>query len=225
MKEIIDILREHSDGGYAVFSARLAPNVPADRFIGVRVPELRKIAREIGSSDMCGGFLDELPHTYYEENMLHSILLCGIKDHGESIVRVEDFLPYVDNWAVCDTLRPRTFAHHKDEILMKIGEWTSSDRPFTVRFGIEMLLEHFLGSDFRPEYNEIPAAVICDDYYVRMMIAWYYAEALIRQWDSTIGLITGRRLDVWTHNKTITKACESRRITDEQKRYLVTLRA
>lgn len=224
MTEIQKKLFELSDKDYAAFQARLTPNVEADRFIGVRVPVLRKFAADFSKTPECAEFLASLPHEYYDENLLHSVILEKRKDYDDCIEKVDKFLPYVDNWAVCDTLSPKVFAKHRDALIDKVREWIASDRTYTCRFGIDMLMTHYLDGSFKPEYLELPAEVKSEEYYVRMMIAWYYATALAKQWDSAIPYIENNRLPIWTHNKTIQKAIESYRITPEQKSYLKTLR-
>ena len=169
-------------------------------------------------------FLKQLPHTYYDENILHALLVAEIKDYEACVKEVERFLPYVDNWAVCDIFSPKVFRKNKDKLIDKIREWTASDHPYTCRFGMEMLMPHFLDEDFRVEYLEIPAAVHSEEYYVNMMIAWYLATALAKQWEATIPYIEERRLPEWVHRKTIQKAVESYRITPEQKAYLKSFR-
>lgn len=209
-----------ADKEYADFQAKLAPTIDRETFIGVRVPELRKFAKVVQKHGECEQFLRTVPHSYYDENMLHSILISGMKKYEECLEMLEIFLPYVDNWAVCDTLRPKIFAKHKDAVLAKIHEWVASDHVYTCRFGIDMLMTYYLDDDFKEEYLAIPAAVTSDEYYVKMMVAWYYATALAKQWDATIVYLTENRLPVWTHNKTIQKAKESNRITPEQKTFL-----
>jgi len=220
MTNIQKQLFEISDKEYAEFSAKLTPNLSADKFIGVRVPKLREFAKSFAKAPECEEFLNTLPHEYYDENLLHSILLENSKNFETCMENVEDFLPYVDNWAVCDTLRPKTFAKHKAEVLDNIKTWIKSEHTYTCRFGIDMLMTHFLDGDFKPEYLEYPASVISSEYYVNMMIAWYFATALAKQWDVTVAYIEQYRLPAWVHNKTIQKACESFRITAEQKTYL-----
>jgi len=224
MTKVQKRLFEVADKQYALFQAKLIPNIPQERVIGVRVPVLRKIAREFEKEPECRDFLNILPHAYYDENMLHSILLSNVKNYEECIAAVEAFLPYVDNWAVCDTLRPKVFGKHKDKLLPRIKDWIASDKTYTCRFGIGMLMMHYLDKDFKPEYLELPQKVDSEEYYVKMMIAWFYATALANQWDATIPYIEEHRLSDWVHKKTIQKACESYRITDEQKAYLKTLR-
>lgn len=217
---ILEELFALRDEGYAAFQSKLTPTIPSDCFIGVRVPELRTLAKKLKGFPETAAFLSALPHTYYDENMLHSLLLSQEKEYAAAVAGVDAFLPYVDNWAVCDVLSPKAFRTHKTELLPKICEWSSSPLSYTCRFGIEMLMSHYLDGDFAPEYLEIPAAVRSEEYYVRMMVAWFFATALAKQWAATVPYSEQNRLDVWTHNKTIQKACESYRITDEQKRYL-----
>ena len=224
MTQLQNRLFELSDAEYAAFQSKLAPNIAPDKFIGVRVPALREFAKEFSKSPECAEFLNTLPHEYYDENLLHSILLEKVKDYKGCMELVERFLPYVDNWAVCDTLRPKVFAKHRAELLPKLREWTASDKTYTCRFGIDMLMTHYLDDAFQPEYPELVASVRSDEYYVRMMAAWYFATALAKQWDAVIPYIENRRLDKWTHNKAIQKAVESYRITAEQKTYLRSLR-
>ena len=212
------------DVAYAAFQAKLTPNIPRERFIAVRVPEARKLAKRLAHEPEASPFLRDLPHKYYDENILHSLLLSEMKDYDACVAAVDAFLPYVDNWAVCDILSPRVFKRHKTALLEKIKEWSASEKTYTCRFGIEMLLSHFLDEYFKPAYLEIPASVHHEEYYVRMMIAWFFATALAKQWDATIQYLEDRRLDTWTHNKTIQKARESKRITPKQKEYLKTLK-
>lgn len=224
MTDIQKKLFELQDMGYAQFQMKLTPGIEEERFIGVRSPELKKLARELKGSDLAESFIKNLPHYYYDENMLHGCLLYYRKDYDECIERIEEFLPYVDNWAVCDTLKPKVLAKHKEELIEKIRIWAQSDKTYTCRFGIEMLMNHFLDADFKPEYNEIVAVIKSEEYYVNMMIAWYFATALAKQWDATFTYIENNKMDIWVHNKTIQKAVESYRITDEQKEILKSLR-
>ena len=212
------------DGDYAAFQAKLTPSVAPEAFIGVRVPELRKLAKELAGSPEAAAFLAELPHAYYDENMLHGLLVTGLRGREECIIETERFLPYVDNWAVCDTLAPRALAEDRPALLRDIRRWAASEKVYTCRFGIGMLMRFFLDADFSPELLEIPAAVRSEEYYVRMMVAWFFATALAKQWDAALPYIEGGRLDKWTHNKTISKACESFRVPDERKAYLRGLR-
>lgn len=224
---MIDIqtkLFELSDEKYADFQAKLTPTVDRELFIGVRVPELRKLAKVLMKEPDHEAFINELPHKYYDENVLHGMMISEIKDFGQCIEAVDRFLPYVDNWAVCDTMSPKVFKKHKEELMEKIVEWSASDKTYTCRFGMGMLMKYFLDEDFSPEYLEIPAKVVSEEYYVNMMIAWFFATALAKQWDASIPYIEERRLSDWVHRKTIQKACESYRVTDEQKAYLRSLK-
>ena len=213
------------DISYADFQAKLTPNIPRDLFIGVRVPEARKLAKRIIGEPETFKFLRDLPHKYYDENMLHGLLISEMKDYDACIEAVDEFLPYVDNWAVCDIMSLKIFKKNKKALLEKIKEWSKSEEEYTCRFGLEMLMSHFLDDDFKPEYLEIPLSVNNDEYYVKMMIAWFFATALAKQWDATIKHIEDQRLDTWAHNKAIQKARESKRITSKQKEYLKSLKA
>jgi len=224
MTKVQKRLFEVADKQYALFQAKLIPNIPQERVIGVRVPVLRKIAREFEKEPECRDFLNILPHAYYDENMLHSILLSNVKNYEECIAAVEAFLPYVDNWAVCDTLRPKVFGKHKDKLLPRIKDWIASDKTYTCRFGIGMLMMHYLDKDFKPEYLELPQKVDSEEYYVKMMIAWFYATALANHGMRRFRIL--KSIDFLTGyiKRRFKKACESYRITDEQKAYLKTLR-
>ena len=212
------------DASYGDFQAKLTPGIPREEFIGVRVPEVRKLSKRLIKEPETAEFLKELPHKYYDENMLHGLLISEIKDYDACIAEVDKFLPYVDNWAVCDIMSPKVFKRNKTALLDKIKEWSASEKTYTCRFGIEMLMSHFLDDDFKPEYLDIPASVHSEDYYARMMVAWFFATALAKQWDAAVKYVEDNRLDTWTHNKTIQKARESYRITPEQKEYLKTLK-
>ena len=212
------------DKQYAAFQSKLTPGVPLESFIGIRVPVLRKFAKEFAQEAVCVDFLKQLPHEYYDENILHSILISQVKNYEECIRLTDEFLPFVDNWAVCDIMSPKVFAKHKKELLLKIKTWSKSSHIYTCRFGIETLMSHFLDEDFKAEYLEIPVSVKSNEYYVKMMIAWFFATALAKQWNATIPYIEQKRLASWTHNKTIQKAIESYRISPEQKEYLRTLK-
>lgn len=219
-----ELLFQLSDEKYGDFQAKLTPTVDRKKFIGVRVPDVGKLAKELYRSGQYADFLQELPHEYYDENMLHGLILSEFKDYDECVSMVDTFLPFVDNWAVCDIMSPKCFKKNKDRLIRKICEWSKSPETYTSRFGTEMLMSHFLDGDFRPEYLEIPAGVRLEDYYAKMMIAWFFATALTKQWDATIPYIEKNRLEPWTHNKTIQKAIESYRITDDRKAYLKTLK-
>ena len=225
---IIDEIRKElnnlQDPGYREMQIRIIPTVKAERIIGVRTPELRRMAKKYGISGETGVFLGDLPHAYFEEDQLHAFIVSGMKDYGECLRALNRFLPYVDNWATCDQMSPRVFRKHRKELTGSIREWIASKEVYTVRFGIGMLMEHYLDEDFDPAYPEMAAAVRSDEYYVNMMIAWYFATALAKQYETVLPYIENHRLDPRTHNKTIRKAIESYRITPEQKAYLRTLR-
>lgn len=212
------------DKEYAAFQAKLTPNIAPESFIGVRVPKARALAKKLYKEKEYQDFLSELPHATYDENMLHGLIISEIKDIDDCFDELERFLPYVDNWAVCDIMSPKVLKKHKDRLLVKIKEWTKSEHTYTCRFGMEMLMSFYLDEDFMPEYLEIPAAVKSEEYYVNMMIAWFFATALAKQWDATIPYIENGVLDKWTHNKTIQKARESYRIAEDRKEYLKSLK-
>ena len=221
---ITDEIREElfrlQDVGYRDFQSKLIPTVDKDTVIGVRLPELRKLAKQYSKREDVGDFLDVLPHPYYDENQLHAFLISEIKEYDTVIREIDRFLPFVDNWAVCDTLSPKVFSKHKTELLSPIARWINSDRTYTVRFGIKMLMAHYLNDAFDPRYLETVAAIRSEEYYVNMMIAWYFATALAKQYEATIPFIEQRRLAPRTHNKAIQKALESYRVSAEQKDYL-----
>ena len=212
------------DEKYRDFQYRLIPTVDPENIIGVRTPALREYARQLARQADTAVFLDALPHRYFDEHQLHVFIISEIRDYGPCIAEVQRFLPYVDNWATCDQLSPRAFRKHRTELLACVREWLRSSHPYTVRFAIGMLMQHYLDEDFDPEYPELVAGVRSDEYYVRMMVAWYFATALAKQWDGTIATLEQRRLESWTHAKTIQKAIESYRISEEKKAYLRTLK-
>ncbi|WP_448900979.1 DNA alkylation repair protein [Eubacterium sp.] len=217
-------LLELSDEKNADFSAKLTPGIDREKFLGVRIPASRKLAKEIIKENEHKDFLNSLPHKYYDENILHSILISEIKDYDECVKYIDEFLPYVDNWAVCDTMSPKIFKGEHERLMSDILRWVNSDQTYTIRFGLEILMSHFLDNDFKKEYLEIPARIKSNEYYINMMIAWFFATALAKQWDSSIVYIESGVLDKWVHNKTIQKARESYRITAEQKEYLKSLK-
>mgnify|MGYP005754504801 FL=1 len=212
------------DEGYRAFHSRLMPTVPPETVIGVRVPALRRLAKRLAGTPQAEAFLQELPHIYYEENNLHAFLLESIRDYDAALAATEKFLPYIDNWATCDSFCPKVFAKHKEDLLPVLRRWMASDHPYTVRYGMEMLMRYYLDEDFRPEHLAWAAAVHSGEYYINMMRAWYFATALAKQPEAALPWLTERRLDVWTHNKTIQKAVESSRIPAETKEFLRTLR-
>ena len=217
-------LKKLQDKGYREMQVTIIPTVDADSIIGVRTPALRQLAKEFSKREDISEFLSDLPHKFFEENQLHAFILSGMKDAESCIRLVDEFLPYVDNWATCDQMSPKIFAKHKSELIVQIKEWINDDKTYTIRFGVGMLMEHYLDDDFKPEYLKLVAGIRSDEYYVNMMIAWYFATALAKQYDAAIPYIKDRKLSEWTHKKTIQKCVESNRITDEHKEYLKSLR-
>ena len=209
---------------YRDFQCRLVATVAAEAMIGVRTPELRKFARAFAKTPDAAEFLTSLPHRYYEENNLHGFLIESMKDFGQAVAALDIFLPYVDNWATCDLMRPKVFRKNLPELLIAIRRWLTSEETYTIRFGIEMLMTFYLDEEFQPEYLNWVAELKSEEYYVNMMVAWYFATALAKQYGAALPYIQERRLAPWTHNKTIQKAIESYRITDDQKAYLRTLK-
>lgn len=224
MTQIRQRLLELQDPGYRDFQAALIPNVDREKIIGVRTPALRKYARELRGSAEAEAFLRALPHESYDENNLHGMLISEIRDYADCVAALDRFLPYVDNWATCDLMSPRAFKKRRTALLADIRRWIASGETYTVRFGIEMLMTHFLDEDFREEYLAWVADVHSEEYYVRMMQAWYFATALAKQYEAAVVYIEQKRLESWTHNKAIQKARESFRVSDERKAYLKTLK-
>ncbi len=220
IEEIRDELFGLRDEKYGEFQAKLLPTVDPASIIGVRTPELRKLAKKMAKREEIGEFLGALPHQCFDENQLHAFVVSQMKDFSACLKEVDRFLPYVDNWATCDQMSPKVFKKHRAELLTAIRRWIGSGETYTVRFAVGMLMEHFLNEDFDPVYPEMVAAVRSEEYYVRMMVAWYFATALAKQYEAAVPFIEGQRLDAWTHNKTIQKAVESYRISPEQKAYL-----
>lgn len=218
--EIKEALFAQQDTAYRDFQAKLIPGLESGAMIGVRTPALRKLAKQMAKRDEIGEFLEVLPHTYFDESQLHAFIVSERKDFGQCVEEVNRFLPFVDNWATCDQMSPKVFKKHRQELLPYIREWMVSDKTYTVRFGIGMLMEHFLDDDFDPAYPEMVSKVRSEEYYVNMMVAWYFATALAKQYDAVLPFIEENRLAPWTHNKAIQKAVESYRITPEQKGYL-----
>jgi len=223
-EEILQRLFALQDIEYQVFQSKLIPNLAPDAMIGVRTPALRAYAKELGRRADVGDFLAALPHRYFDENQLHAFLISLGKDYGETLSAVDAFLPYVDNWATCDQMSPRAFRGHRAELLGEIERWMASEHVYTIRFAVGMLMQHYLDEDFDAAYLERVAALRSGEYYVNMMIAWYFATALAKQYDAALPYLEQRRLDAWTHNKAIQKALESYRVSDERKSYLRTLK-
>lgn len=212
------------DEKYRDFMAKLTPNLPKDVFIGVRTPELKKLAKDIKKSGEESAILEQLPHRYFEENQLHAFLISMEKDYDRALRLTEEFLPYIDNWATCDQLSPKVFQKHLPEVRQAAYGWMASSHPYTIRFGIECFMRYFLDDAFAPEYPEAISKIRSEEYYVNMMIAWYFATALAKQYTAVLPILEERKLDPWVHNKTIQKAVESYRVTKEHKEYLKTLK-
>ena len=221
---IKDRLMKVQDDKYKEFQAKLVPNIPFENIIGIRTPEMRKIAKEVYESKDRDEFLNDLPHKYYEENLIHFFVISMIKDFDECIKRVEEFLPYVDCWPVSDQATPKSFKKNHDELLPYIKKWIKSKHVYTARFGIRMLMNEYLGDDFKNEYLDLVVSVKGEDYYLKMMVAWYFATALAKRYDETIPYFEKHVLSEWTHKKAIQKAIESYRVTDEHKEYLRNLK-
>ena len=212
------------DSKYRDFQSKLVPNIPKETILGVKTPDMRKIAKEVKGTKEAEVFLAELPHKYYEENLVHFFLIAMIRDFDECVKAVETFLPYVDCWPICDQSNPKVFSKNHEKLLPLIQKWICSEHVYTVRFGIRMLMNEFLGEDFRLEHLEWVAAVKREEYYIKMMVAWFFATALAKRYDESVVFIEERRLEPWTHRKAIQKAVESFRVSDEHKEYLRTLR-
>ena len=222
--DIRKTLLSMQDEKYRAFQVKLFPTVDPQTVIGVRTPDLRGYAKKLLKEEDVSAFLSDLPHRYFDENQLHAFILSELKDYGKCMEEVNRFLPYVDNWATCDQMSPKVFKKNRPQLLKQIRIWLKSDRTYTIRFAIGMLMEHYLDDAFDISYPEVVAVIRSDEYYVNMMIAWYFATALAKQYDEILPFIENRRLDVWTHNKAIQKAIESYRITPEQKEYLKRLK-
>ena len=224
MTTIIDEIKSElfqlQDESYRDFQSKLLPTIDPDTIIGVRTPPLRQYAKQLIKREHLTAFLNNLPHQYFDENQLHAFILSEIKDYGDCMEAVNRFLPFVNNWATCDQMSPRVFKKHKQELLTEIKEWIASDQTYTVRFAIGMLMEHFLDDDFDSSFPRMVASVRSEEYYINMMIAWYFSTALAKQYEAVLPFMEEKRLESWTHNKAIQKAIESNRITLERKDYL-----
>ena len=217
-------LFELQDTQYRDFHYKLIPGIDKENIIGIRTPVLRKFAKEYAKTEDAKFFINNLPHTFYEENNLHMMIISEIKDYDECIKQVKRFIPYINNWATCDLPLPKCFSKHKDELLVEIKNWINSSDTYTIRYGIGVLMRLYLDEHFNSKYVELVSNVQSEEYYVNMMIAWYMATALAKQWDTVIPYIEQHKLSPWVHKKTIQKAVESYRITDEQKIYLKSFR-
>ena len=217
IRDVRKRLFEMQDTGYRDFHARLILTVEKEKIIGIRTPILRKFAKEFGKTEESELFLKVLPHQYYEENNLHGLLIEQIRDYDKCLEELERFLPFIDNWATCDLLALHMMKKHRDIFIREVFRWIESDQPYTIRFGISMLMRHYLDEEFKTEYPEKVAAIRSEEYYVNMMRAWYFSTALAKQYENVLPFLEKRQMDVWTHTKTIQKAIESYRITSEQK--------
>lgn len=221
-------IREHllslEDKEYKSFHTALMPTIDPDTVIGIRIPVLREYAGVLIKEGRTADFLNDLPHKYYEENNLHAFIIAELRDFDSLSAEIERFLPFVDNWATCDSLRPAAFGRNKEKLLDLIKKWLQSDKEFTVRFAVEMLMIHFLKEDFSEEYLRLVSEIKSDKYYINMMCAWFFAEALYFRYDAAVLYFTGNKLTDFVHNKAINKACESRKISDGIKAELRTLR-
>lgn len=223
-EDIRQALWKLQDLPYREFQSGLISTVPQNTVIGVRMPELRKLAKRLMFRDDLHQFFNALPHVYYEENNLHAYLIGFIPEYDQCISELNRFLPYVDNWATCDSIRPKCFKSNLNKLLPEIEKWLLSDEPYTIRFGLEMLMVCFLDENFKPEYLKLATSVQSDEYYVKMIQAWFFATALAKQYETARNYLADNHLAVWVHNKAIQKAIESHCITLEQKAYLRTLK-
>ena len=227
MEIIMDLkqkLFEFKDDKYKEFQEKLVPNIPKESIIGVRTPDLRNIAKEIFKSGDYDSFLNDLPHKYYEENLVHIFIISMIKDFDKCVIEIEKFLPYMDCWPVTDQATPKVFKKNHETLLPYVKKWIKSKHIYTSRFGIRMLMNEYLDKDFKNEYLELVASIKSDDYYLKMMIAWYFATALAKRYDESIPFFENRKLDPWIHKKAIQKAIESFRVSDSHKEYLKKLK-
>ena len=222
--EILGELFRLQDKDYALLQAKIIPNIASEKIIGVRTPALRTFAKTLYKDSDIEDFLSGVPHQYFDEDQLHAFVISLEKDFDRCITRVDAFLPYIDNWATCDQLSPKVFKKNPEKLLPFIQTWIKSDKTYTVRFAIGMLMQHFLDENFDTKYVDMVAEIRSKEYYINMMIAWYFATALAKQYESVLPYIEEKRLDSWTHNKAIQKSVESYRITDEQKKYLKSIK-
>lgn len=223
-QKIVEELFQLQDKEYAAMQEKIIPTVSPERIIGVRTPALRDLAKELAKDPGVKDFLNCLPHKYFDEDQLHAFVISLEKDFDKCVAQVEAFLPYVDNWATCDQMSPKAFKKSPEKLLPYIRKWIGSDKVYVVRFAVGMLMQHFLDEKFSTEYADVVAAIRSEEYYVNMMIAWYFATALAKQYTVVLPYIEEKRLAPWVHNKAIQKSVESYRITPEQKEYLKTLK-
>ena len=209
---------------YRDFHSKLMPTVCKEKIIGVRVPQLRKLAKELNKSDFIADFLNSLPHKYYEEDNLHGFLIEQIKDFDECVSDLDNFLLFIDNWATCDMMTPKVLGKNLDLLYEKIEDWAKSEHTYTVRFAVVTLMKFFMDERLDKKHLELLLSIKSDEYYINMAIAWYLATALSSRWDLVIPYIENKKFDKWIHNKAIQKSIESYRITKQQKEYLRTLK-
>lgn len=228
MYRILDIIKKEmfklKDENYANFQKKLIPGLSFKKIIGVRVPEIRKLAKKLEKNKNSQLFFEELPHKYYDEDILHAVLISNVNAYEKCLELLNLFLPYVNNWAVCDCIRPKIFKNYKSQLIFEVEKWINSKRPYICRFGIEMLMIHYLGENFKSMYLELPIKIKTNEYYTNMGIAWFYASALAEHWTEAITYIENKKLPIFVHNKTISKAIDSFKITNKQKEYLKTLK-
>ncbi len=224
MNNIREKLFKLQDKKYREFQIKLIPNIDSDTIIGVRTPELRNYAKQLVKSGSYSTFLDDLPHKYFDENQLHAFIISELKNYDECIFYINKFLSYIDNWATCDQMSPKVFKKYPNELLEQIKIWIKSKETYSIRFGIGMLMQYYLDNNFKQDYLKMVSNIKSKEYYVNMMKAWFFATALAKQYNSTIPYIINHKLDTWTHNKTIQKAMESYRISQEEKDYLKSLK-
>ena len=227
IEEIKNFLLKNQDLQYKKFHSSLMPTINSEVVIGIKVPILRNYTKDLLKKYAIQSFIPffkDLPHQYYEENNIHAFLIEKINNYDECLFQLEQFLPYINNWATCDMLNPKVFSKNKDKLLKKINEWIKSSHTYTIRFGIGMLMRYFLDKDFNSSYLELVYSIKSEEYYVNMMKAWFFATALTKQYDATLPIIQNKKLDIWTHNKAIQKAIESFRVPAEHKQYLKTLK-
>ena len=219
-------LLEMSSDKHRLFMAKLVPNIDTGTILGIKNPDLKKLAKDLMTSqpEEAKHFLEDLPHKYFEENMLHSFILSNIKDFDTCLNELEIFKDHIDNWAVCDSFRSKAFKKNPDRLYPHIENWIRSDHPYTQRLAIGLLLSYYLGDNFKKDHLDLVAANSDPDYYVKMMVAWYFSMALAKQYDTAIGYIEDKKLETWTHNKAIQKALESRQVPDDRKDYLISLK-
>jgi len=222
MDKVTKLLFSRQDKEYGAFTRKLTPGLTEDNMIGVRFPDLKAIYKELDEAEKAEFMLD-LPHKYFEENNLHAVIISHIKDEAECIKAIEAFLPYIDNWATCDTMIPAVFKKRKELVLQRSKEWIKSDKVYTVRTGVGMFMRFFLDADFKPEYNGLIAGIVSDEYYINMMCAWYFATALAKQYEATVPYLESHALTPAVHKMTVRKACESYRVTEERKKYIKSL--